>query len=119
MESDVGRVLRLTLLSAAARGTLAVDAGISSGVAGAASGTFTLIRARQLKVWVQSVYLRTEIYCCEVGRQVPGHLTANQMECLRRVLAAQHDEDAMAKKPAKKKTKTKGKAKGKSKSKKK
>jgi hypothetical protein len=35
------------------------------------------------------------------------------MECLRRVLAAQHDEDAMAKKPAKKKTK--GKAKGKKK----
>jgi len=37
------------------------------------------------------------------------------MECLRRVLAAQHDEDAMAKKPAKKKTKTKTKAKGKKK----
>ena len=57
--------------------------------------------------------------CCEVGSQVPGHLTANQMECLCRVLAAQHDEDAMAKKPAKKKTKGKAKAKGKSKSKKK
>jgi hypothetical protein len=30
------------------------------------------------------------------------------MECLRRVLAAQHDEDALAKKTAKKKTKAKG-----------
>jgi hypothetical protein len=40
-------------------------------------------------------------------------MTANQMECRCRVLAAQHDEDAMANKPAKKKTK--GKAKGKKK----
>ena len=38
-------------------------------------------------------------------------LAANQMNCLCRVLAAQHDEDAMAKKTAKKKTKGKGKGK--------
>jgi hypothetical protein len=39
------------------------------------------------------------------------NLAANQMECLCRVLAAQHDEDAMAKKTAKKKTKGKSKRK--------
>jgi hypothetical protein len=44
-------------------------------------------------------------------------LAANQMNYLCRVLAAQHDEDAMAKKTAKKKTKAKAKAKGKGKKK--
>jgi hypothetical protein len=38
-------------------------------------------------------------------------LAANQMEYPCRVLTAQHDEDAMAKKAAKKKTKAKGKRK--------
>jgi hypothetical protein len=80
-------------------------------VGSAASGTFAAIERGSLRSEAQSLYLRNEIYCREVGRQLPGHLAANQMECLRRVLAAQHDEDAMAKKPAKKKTKAKGKGK--------
>jgi hypothetical protein len=78
-------------------------------VGSAASGTFAAIERGSLRSEAQSLYLRNEIR--EVGRQPPGHLAANQMECLRRVLAAQHDEDAMAKKPAKKKTKAKGKGK--------
>jgi hypothetical protein len=88
-----------------------VDAAVFNVVGTGASGTFAALERGRSTSEAQALYNPTEVYCREVVRQLLGHLAANQMECRRRMLAAQHDEDAMAKKPAKKKTKTKAKGK--------